>query len=443
MAIALDTRWPGLLRDILYKYFLCCIPSTMANHLSLVRHLTVDVSILMGYPNAKNSVYWVIAPTSGFVGSERFMRSRTVFVGRYLPKSNGLVIMARATIGESLTLVVGTFRASSTTPPNVSKSRHELEETGRLVATSHSFFRTLTVQPKPLFRLPKPKEHGAWGMLYVSFFMAVCVAGSFDLKVWLLLATVTLLFFSQQPLTQLLSRRIGANFQQYRPTYWWLGFYWTSSAVLGAYLYSAYRLVHLPWFALMMALVAFAFVYHLKRNSVRTIAGELVGILGLTMTAPLAHYVALGQIRVTGFVLWVLAIVYFSSSIFYVKARVEQFLKSRSRPAPGKTPTDVACSSYHWGLLAVVAVPVVFNLLSPIVLLAFLPIILRGLWRFRGVQGRLNLKRIGLLEVAYSIFFALVIIWAMRTDLLPCGRNLSWPAHRRIADLLLSLALNR
>jgi hypothetical protein len=136
------------------------------------------------------------------------------------------------------------------------------------------------------------------------------------------------------------------------------------------------------------------------------------------MTAPSAHYVAVGQIKVMGFVLWALTVLYFSSSIFYVKARVEQFLKSRSKPVAGKTSMKLACSFYHWGLLAAVTVSVALNLVPPIVLLAFLPVVLRGLRGFQGPQGGLNLKRIGLLEVAYSIFFALVIIWAMRTDLL-------------------------
>jgi len=273
-------------------------------------------------------------------------------------------------------------------------------------------------QVNALSRLPKPKEHGAWVMLYVSFFTAVGVTGIFDLKVWLLLATVTLLFFSQQPLRQILGQRLRGNLGQRCPLFCWLGFYWISSTVLLADLYFNYRLVRLPFFAVMTAPVVFLLIYQWRRNCVRTIAGELVGILGLTMTAPLVHYVATGQIGVTGFVLWALTFVYFSSSIFYIKARREKFLKSRLKPVAGKAPMTLVSSFYHWGLLTAIAIAVVFNLLSPIVLVAFSPVILRGVWRFREVPSKLNLKSIGLMEVAYSIFFGLITIWAMRAGAL-------------------------
>jgi hypothetical protein len=143
-----------------------------------------------------------------------------------------------------------------------------------------------------------------------------------------------------------------------------------------------------------------------------------VGIVALTMAAPLAHYAALGQVNATGFILWGLSILYFSSSIFYVKAQVGRFLKSKSKAFCERPSMQTLCILYHWGLLILVVSLIGFRMLPGGVFLAFLPIILRGLWSGRGAGGRLDLRRIGLLEVVYSIFFALVIIWALRVETL-------------------------
>jgi hypothetical protein len=54
----------------------------------------------------------------------------------------------------------------------------------------------------------------------------------------------------------------------------------------------------------------------------RTIQSEVVAIVGLTMTAATAYYVARGQWHHTALWLWALAAAYFASSVFYVKLRV-------------------------------------------------------------------------------------------------------------------------
>lgn len=128
----------------------------------------------------------------------------------------------------------------------------------------------------------------------------------------------------------------------------------------------------------------------------------------------MAHYTAVGQIQPTGIVLWCLNVLYFGSSVFYVKARVEQFLRSKSKHAGGYNSTVMTCVLYHGLLLLLLMDLVTLGVASTLSILAFLPIIVRGLCGIGRPDVRLNLKKIGVLEVAYSLFFALVIIWAIR-----------------------------
>jgi YwiC-like protein len=50
------------------------------------------------------------------------------------------------------------------------------------------------MKPQLTFAPPQPKEHGAWGMLYVPLLTAVGIAGSFNIPVLVMAAAVTLVF---------------------------------------------------------------------------------------------------------------------------------------------------------------------------------------------------------------------------------------------------------
>jgi hypothetical protein len=192
-----------------------------------------------------------------------------------------------------------------------------------------------------------------------------------------------------------------------------LALYWTAGAASIALLWIRYRFEDLWHFAWLGIPIAAVFTWFLKTNRMRTVAGELVGICGLTLTAPLAHYASVGQVRPTGFWIWALCILYFAGSIFYVKARVANSLRARSLPL-AKPDYSSFCISYHLGLLALLAGLAALGQVPAILPIAFLPVVLRGVLSFRRRDAKLNIARIGWTEVAYSLFFALVTVFAIR-----------------------------
>jgi len=107
------------------------------------------------------------------------------------------------------------------------------------------------MKPQLTFAVPKPKEHGAWGMLYVPLFTAVGIAGSFNIPVVIMAAAATLVFLSQRPYSQLVSSpAVRKDRGLLRRNLTWLPGYSVSALLLFSWLYFVYDLVALPRFLL-------------------------------------------------------------------------------------------------------------------------------------------------------------------------------------------------
>ncbi len=127
-------------------------------------------------------------------------------------------------------------------------------------------------------------------MLYVPFVIGAGIAGNFNIPVLIMAVAVTLVFLSQRPYAQLVSSpTVRKDPGVRRKDLTWLAGYWVSTLLLASALYFVYGLLALPQFLWIAAPIATAFTLFLLKNRVRSVAGELTGICGLTLTAPLAH----------------------------------------------------------------------------------------------------------------------------------------------------------
>ena len=254
-------------------------------------------------------------------------------------------------------------------------------------------------------------------MLYVPLVTAAGIAGTFNVRVLLVAAAVTFIFLSQRPYAQLLgSPVVRKDPGLLRRNLTWLAGYWVTTLLLFSWLYFICGLTALPQFLWITTPIAAAFTLFLWKNRVRSVAGELTGICGLTLTAPLAHYAAVGEVQRLGFWLWMLCILYFASSVFFIKAVVSSFLKSRFKATAAPAVTTRVCVFYHGGLVLLLASLCLLNWIPALAMVAFAPVIARGLWGIPTDQPKLNFARIGWAEVIYSLFFAVATILAMRLD---------------------------
>lgn len=260
---------------------------------------------------------------------------------------------------------------------------------------------------------PMPKEHGAWAMLYAPLLIAICFAGRFDTPVWLFILVVTLVFLAHEPVATLArfhAAPLGRQ-EKIRQARLWLIIYTIIAAPACALLLFSYRRWHLLTIGVLLSVLFGLHTYLTSKRIERQFTGEILGVLGLTVTAPAAYYVALGRFDKLGLLLWLFNLLYFSSAIFYVKMRV-----SRSIKRSNANLLTWQCALYHLILLAGITLVVWRGWFSALVLIAFLPVIGRAFTAMRLEENRLNLKRIGIAEIGYTVAFVLFLVIGLRAS---------------------------
>jgi hypothetical protein len=262
------------------------------------------------------------------------------------------------------------------------------------------------------FKPPIPHEHGAWAMLYAPMLIAVAVLGRFEFLVLLFLLATTAIFLAHEPLAVLvkLNPKRPSSPQIFRASKWWLAIY-AALAIASSIPLLLQRWLLAPFGIVLLVLLS-AHIFLASKREERTIGGEILGVISLTLTAPGAYYVLTGKLDRFCLLLWVLNIVYFTSSIFYVKMRVSRFAKKKDAQA-----LTWQCAGYHVLLAAGIGALLWMNWITGLAALAFLPVILRTFTAMKEERGKLNLKRVGIAETIYTLLFVIFLAWGMSASL--------------------------
>jgi hypothetical protein len=259
---------------------------------------------------------------------------------------------------------------------------------------------------------PLPHEHGAWVMLYAPLVIALAVTRPFALGPSLLLIlAVTAAFLAREP-ADLLIRGRGKE-----GSLFWLFAYlgvMAASALPLLLVYHRTGLVVVGGIAgVLFALHALMLWWPSRRRMDRSESGEVLAVTGLTLTAPAAYATATGQFDGFAVCLWAVSILYFASSIFFVKMLLG------GAKYKGEITPAVRLRIGRWNIAYHVALFAVQVWLAPLagpvggwlVALAYLPIVLRALfWNARLSRRLPNLKRIGFMEMGYALWFAAFVI---------------------------------
>ena len=257
--------------------------------------------------------------------------------------------------------------------------------------------------------LKLPREHGAWAMLYVPFVMGILVAGSFSWRVLLLGLSMTFVFIAREPLllwwrARNQGKESGAMGRLVL-IYFGLAAFFGTPLVFFSHLFGL-----LPLALLVIALLGINTLQAGQRED-RTVLGESLAIVGLTLTAPAAYYVAHGRWEVVALWLWTLSALYFASSIFYIKLRV---LALNPRKQQAREQAWWYCALYHSSLLISLVVLALTSSVYLFALVAFGPALLRAFWSLLRPAHQLNLRRVGVLEICYSLIFLIFMAMTFR-----------------------------
>jgi len=237
-------------------------------------------------------------------------------------------------------------------------------------------------------RPPAPREHGAWGILLVPFATGAGVSGVFDGKTLLLLVSVLGFYLAR---TSFLRR-------QWR----WL------AVLLGVSLAAAAPLL-LVWQRWWLAALAAVAVPLAARPTRQSLSVQLLGVAGLTLTAPAAWYVGTGRLGAMAALLWLLNAIYFAGGVFYVRMHLRAATDRYVGLASGRSNL-----LYHLAALGSVLALAAMAVVPWSVVAAMLPAVVRAVVGTVRLHLPLQIKKLGWTEVAHSVVFGALLIWALR-----------------------------
>ncbi len=262
--------------------------------------------------------------------------------------------------------------------------------------------------------IPLPKEHGSWAMFAVPLIVGFTVAAQWPWRSLWLIAAALGLFLVRFPIDTLIKTRRRPTANRARLIRWAIG-YGSIAALCGGWLIVVDRLYTLIGLGLLGAALLIYHWWLVERRQEMSARGELAGIFGLALGAPLAYYVSTAVLDGTALGLWIVNALYFGGTVFYIKLKVRQQPKE---PAPDRVSERLvkakACLSYQSVVLMLVILLVAFNRLPALAVLAFVPMTVKVLLGATRWQDRksLSLPRLGVIEMIHSALFAALIIVA-------------------------------
>jgi len=257
-----------------------------------------------------------------------------------------------------------------------------------------------------------PREHGAWGMLLVPLVTGAALGrpvGDRIVLVLLLTLAALGLFCARTPVEAKLgiSPWRAQSPRERRVIDHSIFIYTSVSLGALAILLWQIRSSGLLWVGAAAA-TAFLGQAILRSRGRRTrLASQLVGSIGLTATAAAAYYVASGRLDNTAFVVWVANWVFAVNQILYVQARI------RSARA---TTFNERLSQGKWFVRDEIVMALALALswlrgwLPSLALLAFVPVIWRGVPWFFSSATRLQIRRLGISELLHAGVFAVLLV---------------------------------
>lgn len=260
-----------------------------------------------------------------------------------------------------------------------------------------------------------PKEHGAWAMLLVPYVIGAAVAGGLSAPVVAGALGILVLFLSRPPLTLLIKRRIingafGEGAGQLALNFILLA---STGIVIFIWLMAAENLWALLLFIMIGAILFLVHQLLIFKQRERSTVPELVGIMLLTLTAPLAYYLAAATLAREAWMLWLLCALYFGASVFYVKMKLGVKARHRGKPSESKNLRAARSSiAYLFIMAAAVGVMTLAGLAPGLVPVSYLPMatyLLVNIFR-PGLISSLMVE--GIMQTVLSLSFGILIIIA-------------------------------
>ena len=267
-----------------------------------------------------------------------------------------------------------------------------------------------------LHALVVPREHGAWGMLLVPLATGAAVGimrGGKTLPLLLFLLAALAVFWLRTPLESWLGTtplRAQTAVERRALLVFILSLSSLAALMFTALFWGGQNRALLPLGAVvMLAFMAQAVLRKLSRRF--RMAGQVVGAIGLTAAAPAACIVAAGRFDSVAGALWFANWLFAGDQIHFVQLRIHA---ARVAGLNRRLRRGRAFLAGQLCLAAVLIAAASSGVLPWLALLAFAPVLFRGIaWFLRSAQP-LAVRRLGWSELAHALAFGALLVAAFR-----------------------------
>jgi hypothetical protein len=147
----------------------------------------------------------------------------------------------------------------------------------------------------------------------------------------------------------------------------------------------------------------------------KTIAGDLVAVVGMTLGAPAGYYLSTSSLDLDALSLWLLNILFFGSTVVYVHMKIRARSTSRSELSwAEKFSLGKLNLAYHVVVVAAVLLLVLMYFTPELALIAFVPMIVHALIGTMKLSGNTSFRRLGFILLVHSAIFGIllsIIVW--------------------------------
>lgn len=256
-----------------------------------------------------------------------------------------------------------------------------------------------------------PNDHGSWVFLLSPLLIGFFTAGKWNLASWYLMATAAAAFLVRQPVLMMVKSYSGRRTRKDLPVArFWFSFY-SLVGLMGLIQLARLGYKYIFWLALPGIIV---FGWHLwlvrKREERHRIGVDILAGGALSLAAPAAYWVSVGQPDPIGWWLWGLTWFQTAASIVYAFLRLEQRLLEEIPTTKQKWGLGRRALLYSGFNLVFVLLASLMNWLPPWIWLAYTLQLMEAIWGTLVPAVKVKPTRIGIRQLIVSTLFTVVFI---------------------------------
>ncbi|MCL6585281.1 MAG: YwiC-like family protein [Anoxybacillus sp.] len=229
-----------------------------------------------------------------------------------------------------------------------------------------------------------PKQHGAWAMLIIPFWLGAYAGGLSWLHIPLFLGWLGL-YLATYPFLMAVKTKRKQEYMR-----WFYRYFFVALVMLAIPLVFRWQLIYFG-----IAMIPFFFInlYFAKKKDERALANDVAAIASFGIGGLASFYIGRGALTVQAWELYMFCFLFFIGSTFYVKTMIREKKNLMYKWISW---------TYHLLLIAILML-----LGYPWVALAYVPSVVRAIYLY---GKSVSATKVGVLEIANAVYFGLAML---------------------------------